>query len=182
IEFLLKQRGKEADVQEVDRALANDRPLHIITKGEALAAADDDRPRNEFSAGSNSLTEPAPIEEIKKVEAALKSLQEQSAEADRRDDLRKAKELEALIRKSNDWLKEQERLHREEKKRKGEGTDKESSRNRLKNNLADALEKLREEGMPNLAEHFDRQIKCESYAYRYSPLPSIDWSFEAPSR
>jgi hypothetical protein len=183
-EYLLKQPGKQGDVLEIEAALAEDRPLRTIGEGEGLASGEKDGEVrwNGFTRGVDSAVEAATAEEIAEAEAAVRQLQEQSHDADLRGDAKRVKELDSKVESGQTWLKEQKRLQRRGECRRGTDSPKEAARQRLKNALADALTQLRDEGMPLLAGHLDRQIKYESHAYKYNPVEGVEWVFDEPTR
>jgi hypothetical protein len=182
IEHLLKQPGIEADVLEIQKALAVDRPSRTISEDEALADTHGHEERNQFDRGHDSIAEAASRKEIEDTKATIHRLQEMSNEAEMRGDARRAKALDAQVEQGQTWIKAQERLQSEKSKKRGRGgSEKEKARNRLKNTLADALQTLKNEEMPKLAEHFEKQIVYESYTYKYNPMPPICWTFTIPS-
>jgi hypothetical protein len=183
-EFLLRHGGKAAGVLDIEAAMAVDRPLRTINEGEAIASGEaDGEPRwNVFTRGGGSPVDVVPEEQITEVESAVRVLQEQSHEAELRGDAKRAKELDSQVEQSQNWLNGQKQLRYQAARRCGADSRKEGARQRLKNAFTGALEYLRREGMPLLADHLQNQIQPDSYCYKYNPVEGVEWVFDEPSR
>jgi hypothetical protein len=183
VELLFKQPHKGAYILEIDAALAGDRPLRTISEAEALALSDDEGRNSGFTRAGGSDPIPATPERIADVKAAIEKLEKDSVQADLGGDMRKAKELDAQVAKLRGWLKEQERLaYLETTGRKEADSPQEKARQRLKNNFKNALEMLKDEGLPLFAAHLQDCIGYAGYHFIYKPPERVSWVFEEKTR